>query len=233
MEDELANLSLVDDEEEAIEEEATAVESISQFYLVERCLTNSVVHFPSLRNTMADLCHPIRGICITDIEENGIYSNSFMRLTLLGIPYGENPAVLELNFTEFWIQVYELPPGLMFESIAKQLGNFCGKFLEAWGELLSFQVKNGAIKNYFWLGFMLRAEVRRWATEMSRWLRETDGSQDRQWWRDRLISWVLKLDQALWIYRLALVNRAAGFNKNTKLECSWFGEITNNKEAQD
>ncbi|MBA0810821.1 hypothetical protein Gohar_002779, partial [Gossypium harknessii] len=185
MEDELANLSLVNDEEEKIQEEVAAVESISQFCLVGHCLTDSVVHFPSLRNTMADLWHPIRGICITDIGEN----------------------MLELNFTEFWIQVHELPPGLMSESMAKQLGNFCGKFLEYDIAILflgqktymrirvcldvsaplklkkkiqigkAMIVKNGAIKNCFWLGFMLRAEVRRRATEMSRWLRETDGSQ--------------------------------------------------------
>ncbi|MFQ6643268.1 hypothetical protein Gotur_018239 [Gossypium turneri] len=205
MEDELANLSLVDDEEEKIQEEVAAVESISQFCLVGHCLTDSVVHFPSLRNTMADLWHPIRGICITDIGENSIYSNSFMRLTLIG--YLLEHHVLELNFTEFWIQVHELPPGLMSESMAKQLGNFCGKFLEYDIAILflgqktymrirvcldvsaplklkkkiqigkAMIVKNGAIKNCFWLGFMLRAEVRRRATEMSRWLRETDGSQ--------------------------------------------------------
>lgn len=59
MEDVLANLRLVDDEEEAIHEDGTAVENFSQLCLVGRCLTDSVVHFPSLRNTMADLWHPI------------------------------------------------------------------------------------------------------------------------------------------------------------------------------
>ncbi|MFQ6634879.1 hypothetical protein Gotur_011429 [Gossypium turneri] len=85
MEEELANLSLLDDEEEAFQEEAVAMERTYQFCLVGRCLTDSVVHFPSLRNTMADLWHPIGGICITDLGKNGIFSNSFMRLTLLGI----------------------------------------------------------------------------------------------------------------------------------------------------
>ncbi|MBA0575541.1 hypothetical protein Golob_024180 [Gossypium lobatum] len=37
---------------------------------------------------------------------------------------------MELKFTEFWIQVHDLPPGSMNESMAKQFGNFCGKFLE-------------------------------------------------------------------------------------------------------
>ncbi|MBA0672598.1 hypothetical protein Goklo_029003, partial [Gossypium klotzschianum] len=108
---------LVDDEEEAIQEDVAIVENFPQFCLVGRCLTDSVVHFPSLRNTMADLWHPIGGICITDIGENRI-------------SYGDNPAVLELNSTEFWVQVHDLPPGLMSESMAIQLGNFCGKFIE-------------------------------------------------------------------------------------------------------
>ncbi|MBA0706646.1 hypothetical protein Golax_018743, partial [Gossypium laxum] len=145
---ELANLRLLDDEEEAIQEDVVVVESFSQFCLVGRCLTDSVVHFPSLRNTMADLWHPIGGICITDIGENRYLFQFFHEVdiarVLAGTPwffnnhllilkkilYGDNPAVMELNFIEFWVQVHELPRGLMSESMAVQLGNFCGKFLE-------------------------------------------------------------------------------------------------------
>ncbi|MBA0846958.1 hypothetical protein Goshw_010029 [Gossypium schwendimanii] len=61
MEDALANLRLLDEEEEAIQEDEGAVNGAYQFCLVGRCLTDSVVHFPSLRNTMADLWHPIGG----------------------------------------------------------------------------------------------------------------------------------------------------------------------------
>ncbi|MBA0678140.1 hypothetical protein Goari_019502, partial [Gossypium aridum] len=157
MEDELANLRLVDDEEEAIQEDVVVVESFSQFCLVGRCLTDSVVHFPSLRNTMANLWHPIGGICITDIGENRYLFQFFHKVdiarVLAGTPwffnnhllilkrilYGDNLTVMELNFTEFWVQVHELPPGLMSESMAMQL-----------------------------------AVVRRRVTETSKWLRATD-----------------------------------------------------------
>ncbi|KAG8488487.1 hypothetical protein CXB51_016433 [Gossypium anomalum] len=61
MEEELVNLSLLDNEEEAFQEEAVVVDRTYQFCLVRRCLTDSVVHFPSLLNTMADLWHPIGG----------------------------------------------------------------------------------------------------------------------------------------------------------------------------
>ncbi|MBA0605222.1 hypothetical protein Godav_017814 [Gossypium davidsonii] len=148
MEDALANLRLLDDEEEAIQEDEGATNGAYQFCLVGRCLTDSVAHFPSLRNTMADLWHPIGGICITKLGEKRYLFQFFNEvdiervvagkpwffnnhlLILQKIPGGENPAALELNFTEFWIQVHELPPGLMTELMAKQFGDFCGKFIE-------------------------------------------------------------------------------------------------------
>ncbi|KAH1073595.1 hypothetical protein J1N35_025923, partial [Gossypium stocksii] len=57
--DDLANLNLVDAEEEPFQEDAVVVDQNFQLSLVGRCLTDSVVHFPSLRNIMADLGHPI------------------------------------------------------------------------------------------------------------------------------------------------------------------------------
>ncbi|PPD95929.1 hypothetical protein GOBAR_DD07047 [Gossypium barbadense] len=108
---------------------------VYQFCMVGQCLTDSVVHFPSLCNTMADLWHPTGGICITEVGEKRVkagtpwFFNNHL-LILQTILEGVNPAVVELKFTEFWIQVHDLPPGSMNESMAKQFGSFSGKFLE-------------------------------------------------------------------------------------------------------
>ncbi|MFQ6619765.1 hypothetical protein Gotur_000229 [Gossypium turneri] len=148
MEDAMASLKLLDDEEEAINEVAGEENFSYQFCLVGRCLIDSVVHFPSLRNTMADLWHPIGGICITEAGEKRYLFQFFNEIDFVrvkaGTPWffnnhllilqtiseGVNPAVVELKFTEFWIQVHDLPPGSMNESMAKQFGNFCRNFLE-------------------------------------------------------------------------------------------------------
>ncbi|KAG8477571.1 hypothetical protein CXB51_031101 [Gossypium anomalum] len=45
LKEELANLNLIDEEEDAFHEEATVVDQNYQFSLVGRCLTDSVVHF--------------------------------------------------------------------------------------------------------------------------------------------------------------------------------------------
>ncbi|KAH1097127.1 hypothetical protein J1N35_014048 [Gossypium stocksii] len=148
MEEELASLSLLDDEEEAFQEEIAVVEPSYQFCLVGRCITDSVVHFPSLRNTMADFWHPIGGVCITDLGDKRYLFQFFhdvdVQRVLSGTPWffnnhlfilkkiqnDENPLMVDLNSTEFWVQVHELPLGLMFEAMAKQFGAFLGKFLE-------------------------------------------------------------------------------------------------------
>ncbi|KAK5826517.1 hypothetical protein PVK06_021440 [Gossypium arboreum] len=86
---------------------------------------------------MADLWHLIGGICITNLGEKRHLFQFFHEvdihrvlagtpwffnnrlLILQRIPNGEHPAPLALNFTEFWIQVHELPPRLMTETMAK------------------------------------------------------------------------------------------------------------------
>ncbi|MBA0577607.1 hypothetical protein Golob_025036 [Gossypium lobatum] len=148
MEDDLANLALADEEEEAFQEDAVVFDQNLQLILVERCLTDSIVHFPSLRNTMADLWHPIKAICISDLGERRFLFQFFhevdIRRVLIGTPWffnnhllllhriqsGENPSLVPLTFSEFWVQAHDLPPGLMSESMAKQFEEFLGQFLE-------------------------------------------------------------------------------------------------------
>ncbi|KAK5819696.1 hypothetical protein PVK06_024719 [Gossypium arboreum] len=119
MEDELANLSLLDKEEEAFQKDAVVIEQSFQFSLVGRCVTDSVVNFPAPRNTMAALWHPIGGICIADLGNKRYLFQFFnevdvqrvmastpwffnSHLVLLHrIQKGENPSVLLLIFSEF------------------------------------------------------------------------------------------------------------------------------------
>ncbi|MBA0605292.1 hypothetical protein Godav_017881 [Gossypium davidsonii] len=148
MENDLANLALTDEEKEAFEENEAVVDQNLHLCLVGRCLTDSIVHFPSLCNTMVDLWHPIRGICISDLGDRRLLFQFFhevdIQRVLAGTPWffnnhllllhriqpAENPSLVLLKFTEFWIQVHDLPPGLMSEPMARQFGDFLGKFLE-------------------------------------------------------------------------------------------------------
>ncbi|KAG8491552.1 hypothetical protein CXB51_014809 [Gossypium anomalum] len=148
MEEELANLRLLDKEEEAFQEEAAVVDQSYQFCLVGRCLTDSVVHFSYLRNTVADLWHPVGGICISDLGEKRYLFQFFhdvdVQKVLSSTPWffnnhliilqkvqrGEDPSAILLNFTEFWVQIHDLPSGLITKTMAMQFGEFLGKLLE-------------------------------------------------------------------------------------------------------
>lgn len=68
MEDDLANIRLSNDEEEnAFHKDAQIIDRDLQFSLVGTCLTDSVAHFSSLRNTLVDLWHPIGGILPNEV----------------------------------------------------------------------------------------------------------------------------------------------------------------------
>ncbi|KAH1032171.1 hypothetical protein J1N35_044345 [Gossypium stocksii] len=101
MEEGLANLNLFDEEEEAFHEEDSAVDWSYQFCLMGRCLTDSVVHLLSLRSIMADLWHPIRGICISDIGDKRILFHFFhevdVKRVLSGTPWFFNNHLLILH----------------------------------------------------------------------------------------------------------------------------------------
>ncbi|MBA0775406.1 hypothetical protein Gotri_010556 [Gossypium trilobum] len=127
MEEGLTNLNLLDEEEDAFHEEATVVDQNYQFCLVGRCLTDSVVNFPFLCNTMADLWHPIGGICILDSGDKRFLFQFFHDVDVQRVLFG-TPMV----FHEFWVQIHDLPPGLMKETMAKQFGDFLGQFLDKW-----------------------------------------------------------------------------------------------------
>ncbi|KAH1056280.1 hypothetical protein J1N35_034345 [Gossypium stocksii] len=112
MEGDLAKLNILDEEEEAFTEEVSVVDQSYQLFLAGRCLTDSVVHFPSLCNTMADLWHPIKGICTTDLGEKRFLFQCFHEVDVQRI------------------QVHDLPPGMMTVTMAKQFGDVLGRFLE-------------------------------------------------------------------------------------------------------
>lgn len=87
------------------------------------------------------------GIHITDIGERRYLFKFFNAVDLYrvlnGTPWffknhllimkkvlvGEDPLPVPLDFVKFWIQIHDLPSGFMSESLARQFGDFLGRFL--------------------------------------------------------------------------------------------------------
>lgn len=151
VEGELAGLSLEDGEEEVAVSLGAPVavegESVKNCF-VGSFLTNSVILFQSMRATPANVWHPIGGITITDlsggryffrlyhnvdanrIEPGGPWTFNSHLLILHRLQNDEDPKTVPLFTVNFWVLIKELPIGFANESLAVQMGNFVGKFLD-------------------------------------------------------------------------------------------------------
>ncbi|MBA0842188.1 hypothetical protein Goarm_002032 [Gossypium armourianum] len=138
MENELAQLSINDEEEEIIHIpiDPNTENRGETFQLVGCFLTASTIHFPAMKSTMANLWHPVKGVRICDLGEKRYLFQFFhamdMNRVLKGSPWtfnnhllvlyklelGEDPLQIPLVLTPFWVQVYNIPIGLFSDILA-------------------------------------------------------------------------------------------------------------------
>jgi hypothetical protein len=116
--------------------------------LVGRFLCERAIHFNSMKARMADLWKPVKGVTIKEAS-TGKFLFHFahpldMEAVLNGGPWSfdNNTLIMErvqlgmqiehipLHFVHMWVQVHDLPMGLMKERVGIQLANYIGTFLE-------------------------------------------------------------------------------------------------------
>ncbi|MBA0735290.1 hypothetical protein Gogos_019152 [Gossypium gossypioides] len=161
MENELANLSLDNGEEDVllIPNESGSQSVGEKSNLVWCFLTASIVHFLAMKNTMANVWHPIR-VQTSNLGDKRFYFSFFHKMdmdrVISGVPWtfnnhllvvhrlenGEDPIKVPLVFVNFWVQVHELAMGLFSKIVARQLGDCIEKFLKYDSKSLSKGVKN-------------------------------------------------------------------------------------------
>ncbi|KAH1074357.1 hypothetical protein J1N35_026685 [Gossypium stocksii] len=73
MENELADLSINEDEEDILQIPFDSITKQEEFLLVGCFLTASLIHFPAMKSTMANLWHPVRGVQIRDLGEKKVF----------------------------------------------------------------------------------------------------------------------------------------------------------------
>ncbi|CAI9757017.1 unnamed protein product [Fraxinus pennsylvanica] len=151
LEDIYAKISL-EDEEQGVElqgDDAIQENEEYRYCLVGRFLTDRIIHFVSMRNTMAAIWRPKKGICIKDIGA-GLYIFQFFHaldmdrvlqdgpwtfnqhlLILKHLKDDANPMRVDLFETSFWVQVNEVPAGFRSERILIHIGNYIGAFLSS------------------------------------------------------------------------------------------------------
>ncbi|MCH82853.1 hypothetical protein A2U01_0003665, partial [Trifolium medium] len=160
----LEGLSLHEEEEgfrfdfEADEDEQVDL----RWCLVGRFICERSIHFNSMSIRMADLWKPVRGVTIKEASAGKILFHFAhpldMEAVLNGSPwiFDNNMLILEqvqlgmqiehipLFHVNMWVQVHDLPMGLMKEKVGIPLANYIGSFVE-------YDKKNNST---FWREFM-------------------------------------------------------------------------------
>lgn len=142
----------IEDEEKGISFEDTEDlqdEIDARWCLVGKLLSDRLADFEAVRNVMAALWRPGKGMFVKELDVNRYLFQFFhevdIQRTIEGTPWtfnkiplvierlkhGENPRTLPLNTMEIWVQVYDLKIGFMSEKVLKAVSNYIGKFVSS------------------------------------------------------------------------------------------------------
>ncbi|CAN1822554.1 hypothetical protein LINPERHAP1_LOCUS30009 [Linum perenne] len=150
MEQQVAMLSIRDEEEEIVFDDIPDAQPLDDYklYVVGVLLTDRGFNFHAFQDRMSNMWRPGRGVAIEDIGdkviifrfghevdlrrvvESGPYSFDQNLLILHELKPGENPKEVDLHFVEFWVQVHNLTVGFFSETVGKALKDFVGQFVE-------------------------------------------------------------------------------------------------------
>lgn len=121
--------------------------------LIGRFLTNRTINFGSMRQVLASVWHPVKGVDIKEgpteaktslyifqffheldlkrVIENGPWTFDNHLLLCRRKRQGEQITKAEIHETSFWVQIHDLPIGFMSMKVCQDIGNFIGIFLDS------------------------------------------------------------------------------------------------------
>lgn len=117
------------------------------FLLVGRFLTERNINFVAMQSMMASLWRPKKGVEIHDlgnhrysfifyhvldiqkVVDGGPWSFEQSPLVCHQVKSGENANDVQLNKMDIWVQVYDLPSGMLSKKILQSIGSHVGTFI--------------------------------------------------------------------------------------------------------
>jgi len=146
-----ADMALEDEEQgfEPVGDEVGVMQLGGQevWMVVGRFLTNKLVKIEFMRQVMASVWQPVKGVQISEVQpglflfvfyhhsdmqhvlEEGPWSFENHTLVCRQVCDGVLPANVALNSIDMWVQVHDLPLGYTSDSVLEQIGNFLGSFI--------------------------------------------------------------------------------------------------------
>ncbi|XP_074327899.1 uncharacterized protein LOC141665815 [Apium graveolens] len=147
------------------------VEQRQSYVLIGKFLTEKNINFQAMQNIMATLWRPKEGMKVHDIGglrysfvffhkmdvqkvlEGGPWSFEQATLVLHQLVTREDPSAVKLQDVEMWVQVYDIPRGLLSENILRSVDNLVGKFIR-----MDTNALDGVWKPYARIRVMINVE---------------------------------------------------------------------------
>ncbi|GAU14523.1 hypothetical protein TSUD_250650 [Trifolium subterraneum] len=147
----LDGLSLHEEEEEGFSfdfDEGGDEQVDLRWCLVGRFLCEKAIHFNSMKLRMAELWTPVKGVTINEtpsgkflfhfahpldmeaVLKGGPWIFDNNTLLLEQVPLGMQVENIPLLHVNLWVQIHDLPTGLMKENVGIKLANYIGEFVE-------------------------------------------------------------------------------------------------------
>ncbi|XP_019171983.1 PREDICTED: uncharacterized protein LOC109167423 [Ipomoea nil] len=116
--------------------------------IVGRFLTAKAIKLEFMRQVMASVWQPVRGVQVTEIQPGlflfVFYHDTDVEYVLDGGPWafenntlvcrevvgGMSPGDVPLDTVDMWVQLHDLPMGYTSQKVLEQAGNFIGKFVK-------------------------------------------------------------------------------------------------------
>ena len=137
-----------------------------RYALIGRFLTDKPINFVAMKNTMASIWEPRKGIAVTEVGagrylfqffhefdvitflNNGPWTFNQHILVVRKLMETDQADIVPLNQVTFWVQIHNLPVGFHSINIIKDIGDYVGSFFESdennfkvsWGNFLRIRV---------------------------------------------------------------------------------------------
>ncbi|XP_074323435.1 uncharacterized protein LOC141660354 [Apium graveolens] len=140
------------EEEEGGGEVEGVTENVQQqptFVLIGRFLTEKNINFQVMKNVLASIWRPREGMDFYDLGglrysfifyhaldlqkviEGGPWTFEQSLLLYHKLEANEDAHTIQLNKMEIWVQVYDLPVGMISEKLLEGIGNYVGTFVKS------------------------------------------------------------------------------------------------------
>lgn len=145
------SLKLMDEEDSCLiigDEDFSEVVEDNILVLVGKLITEKPFKFHIMKETMASVWRPGRGMRVTEIASNLFWFELFHELDVSRIledgPWAleqsllvlhclqpnESPLEVEFTQSEFWVHAHNIPPGFLIENVAKAIGSHIGELVK-------------------------------------------------------------------------------------------------------